>query len=258
MLEIKNISYQVKNKVLLSEITAKFELGSISGIIGSNGAGKSTLLKIISGENKANGGEIYLADKQITSDYKEFPAHMRAVVSQSEIVMADISVVEYVLLGCLVFSISGQYSIEDYKKVERALDFIGSSNLSNRSLSSLSGGERQRIQLARALVQLEDENYQYSGYLFLDEFSANMDIYFQKKMLELLKRLVKNQTLAVIIIAHDLGQIMNYFDYCLLLKNGSIVSFGTPADVLTDENIKDAYNINLNKIEVNGKYYFAY
>lgn len=258
MLEIKNIHYLVKNKVLLSDISARFELGKITGIIGSNGAGKSTLLKIISGENKASNGKVYLLGNEITNNYADFPAHMRAVVAQSEMVIADITVIEYVLLGCLVFSVSGQYTIKDYKKVERALEFTGSSNLSNMNLSSLSGGEKQRVQLARALVQLEDKDCQYSGYLFLDEFSASMDVYFQKKMLELLRVLVENQKLAIIIIAHDLGQIMNYFDCCLLLKNGSIVSFGTPIEVLTNENIKNAYNIDVNKIEVDGKYYFTY
>lgn len=258
MLEIKNITYQIKNKTLLSDISAKFELGKISGIIGSNGAGKSTLLKIISGENKVSNGEIYLHGKQVTNNYTEFPAQMRAVVSQSEMVMADITVVEYVLLGCLAFNASGQYSIDDYKKVERALFFTESSHLSNMSLFSLSGGEKQRIQLSRALVQLEDDEYQYSGYLFLDEFSASMDVYFQKKMLELLRSLANSQKLAIIIIAHDLAQIVNYFDYCLLLKNGNMVSIGTPHEVLTNENIKYSYNIDVNKVEADGKYYFTY
>jgi len=257
MLKIKDISYRVKDKILLDSISASFEPGKISGIIGSNGAGKSTLLKIISGEIQSTTGKIYLDNNQLRDYYSTFPATMRAVVSQHEALNTDITVTEYILLGRLIHTM-GRYQVSDYQSVERALQFTGCLEFAHKDLLSLSGGERQRIQLARALVQIEKDPYVYRGYLFLDEFSANMDIYYQQQMLKLLKKLCNTNQLAIIIIAHDLNQIINYFDYCILLKEGKLIMFGTPSQVLTTDNIELAYKIKSSQIRINDRYYFIH
>lgn len=258
MLEIINLGYRLKGEILLEGISAKFESGLISGIIGSNGAGKSTLLKIISGENKSTDGFVRLNGKLVDNYHYSFPASMRAVVNQHELISSDISVIEYVLLGRLVHN-TGRYTVSDYQSVGHALEITSTTGLAGKSLLALSGGERQRVQLARALSQLDYEgNGSYSGYLFLDEFSANMDIYYQQQMLRLLKKLCMSRRFAIIIIGHDLNQVINYFDYCILLKQGKLQASGSPKQVLSRGNIQRAYGVSVNEISHEGKKYFVF
>ena len=114
-----------------------------------------------------------------------------------------------------------------------------------RNILSLSGGERQRAQLARALTQLDDTNG-YSGYLLLDEFDANMDIYQQHLTYTLLKNLCQKYQLGIIIIGHNLNIAAAFFDFCILVKHGRLLVAGKTSDILTKDNIRLAFNFSKN------------
>ena len=114
----------------------------------------------------------------------------------------------------------------------------------------LSGGERQRVQLARALAQLYSKSGVYQGYLFLDEYSAHMDIYYQQETLIKLQQIVRQKALAVIVIGHDLNLALKYYDDCLLLKQGKMLGFGDTGQILTQQSVYDAFAVSCQKIKL--------
>jgi iron complex transport system ATP-binding protein len=256
MLEICNISYSVKQQVLLSNISFKLQRGLISGILGPNGAGKSTLLKIIIGEQRADCGQLLFDNKLFSSYPRHTLAQKIAMVSQNEIINSELTVIEYILLGRLAYSYSG-YIEDDYTKVLNTMQKLEIENFRTRKYCNLSGGERSRVQLARALVQLDNKDG-YDGYLLLDEFDANMDIYHQQMSIKLLTHLVEKYKLGILIIAHDLNFALNFFDNCILIKNGQIQSAGTPLEVLTPENISSVFNINSRIIQSGNHFLLDY
>ncbi|WP_150466372.1 ATP-binding cassette domain-containing protein [Francisella sp. SYW-9] len=249
MLSINNITLNIGKKRLLDDVSFKVAKGSITGILGANGAGKSTLLKLICGDFHNYTGEILL-DNQLL---KNIPANQLskqiALVRQHESVSTDIKVIDYVLLGTLAYTY-GRLKEDSYLRAMKALRIFEAEVFCQKSYQQLSGGERQRVQLARALVQLNSDDKEYSGYLFLDEYSAHMDIYYQRQTLEILKNLISQNSLAILVIGHDLNIALEYYENSLLLKNGKIIAFDKTKNVLTRHNIQKSFNVDVKLISL--------
>jgi iron complex transport system ATP-binding protein len=98
--------------------------------------------------------------------------------------------------------------------------------LRNRYFNELSGGERQKVILAMALAQ-------EPKLLLLDEPTAHLDISHQVEIMEVVKRLNRQQGITVIAAMHDLNLAALFFDRLVLLKEGAIFADGTPHEVLT-------------------------
>lgn len=127
---------------------------------------------------------------------------------------------------------------EDYDIVYEAIDKVNIRHLSNRSFNSLSGGEQQRVILARALAQK-------TKCLILDEPTNHLDIKYQLQLMEI----VKDLGIEVIAAIHDLNIAAMYCDKIYVLKNGEIVAYGTPKDILTKELIKEVYDVDAKVIK---------
>lgn len=97
----------------------------------------------------------------------------------------------------------------------------------------MSGGEQQRVILARALAQK-------TNCLILDEPTNHLDIKYQLQLMDIVKEL----NLTVISAVHDLNIATMYCDKIFVVKDGNIVAFGSPADVLTKEFIKEIYEVD--------------
>lgn len=107
------------------------------------------------------------------------------------------------------------------------------SAFSQRTFSTLSGGEQQRVILARALAQ-------NTPCLILDEPTNHLDIKYQLELMDIVKGLDRT----VIAAIHDLNIAAMYCDKLFVLKQGSIVAAGTPADVLTQTLIRLVYEVD--------------
>jgi ABC-type Mn2+/Zn2+ transport system ATPase subunit len=105
--------------------------------------------------------------------------------------------------------------------------------LSDRPIGELSGGQYQKAMIARALVNNPE-------LLVLDEPTAAVDISAQRAILELLEKLNREQGMTALMVSHDINEIVHFCDRILLL-NGKVCAFGTPAEVLTKENLNSVY-----------------
>ena len=120
----------------------------------------------------------------------------------------------------------------DYEIVEEALKTVGMWEFRQRSFSTLSGGEQQRVILARALAQ-------QTPCLILDEPTNHLDITHQLQLMKLVKQL----DATIISAIHDLNIAAAFCDKLYALKDGEIVGYGTPEEVLTREFIQEVYEV---------------
>jgi iron complex transport system ATP-binding protein len=196
--------------------------GQWVGLIGPNGSGKSTLLKAAVG--------IVPHDGVVDLGGRERKAGIDiAWMPQRPFLPDEMNVANYVLLGRTPhLGYLGAETRQDLESVERAIDRLELTALSDRALSTLSGGEAQRAVLARALAQ-------ESPVLLLDEPTSSLDVGHALEVLEIIDELRNQENLIVITAIHDLTLAGRFADRLILLGAGRVVADGPPGEVLTVE-----------------------
>lgn len=217
------------------DVNADLPAGSVSGIIGPNGSGKTTTLRTISRSLALKGGAISLHGTPLSDFDQRSLAQTIAVVSQ-EVSAESISVRDYVLLGRMPHMKPMQFfeSAHDRTVAERYMKLTGVDCHADKYLSAMSGGERQLAAIARALTQ-------EPSILLLDEPTSHLDITHQVKLLDLIRRLKRELSISIVMTIHDLNLASEYCDHLVLMKEGRVFASGTPAAVLTYQNIEDVY-----------------
>lgn len=239
-MELKDItfSYDHKNNHLIN-ISGEIDLGKITTIIGPNGSGKSTLLGVLSKHYTPYKGSVQLDGKRLV-DFKpkEF-AKKVAVVHQKNSAPADMTVEKLISYGRLPYrSFFSQDKKADAKAIEWALNKTNLFAKRNHHLHTLSGGEQQRVWIALTLAQ-------HTPFLFLDEPTTYLDIYYQYELLELIKELNTELGITIVMVLHDINQAIRYSDIIIAMKDGQIVRKGAPKQVITNELMKKVYGINV-------------
>jgi len=127
---------------------------------------------------------------------------------------------------------------KDYRIVHEAMARTDSLSFAHRRFHELSAGERQRVLIARALAQ-------EPKILLLDESTVFLDLKHQAQFLSLLRDLNRERKLTVVFVTHDINLAAQNADRILLLYNGKKYAIGTPADVLTAQNIREVYDVHV-------------
>ena len=219
---IKGMSVEIKDKEFV-------------GILGPNGSGKSTLLKCIYRVLHPKSGEVQLNGKAIQAYSVKESAREMAVVAQHNYYNFDFSVQDVVLMGRSPHKKAMERdNANDFGIVLESLEKVGMKEFRDRSFSTLSGGEQQRVILARALAQK-------TNCLVLDEPTNHLDIKYQLQLMDI----VRSLNLTVVSAIHDLNIAAMYCDKIFVVKDGKIVAFGTPEEVLTKEFIKEVYEVDV-------------
>lgn len=233
-ISVQDLDFSFGDKKILENICLNIKKKEFVGLIGPNGSGKSTLLKCIYRTLKPDEGTVSLEDRLIQTFTLRETAKMMAVVAQHNETRFDFTVLEMVLLGRSPHKKFMERDNErDYLLAEEALSKVGMSEFKSRSLNSLSGGEKQRIILARALVQETD-------CLILDEPTNHLDIRYQLQFMSIAREL----GITVVSAIHDLNIASLYCDKIYALKDGALLAWGTPQEVLTEENIAALYGVH--------------
>lgn len=238
-LKIKDISFKYGMDDVLRTISLNIEAGQLVSILGPNGSGKTTLLKNMCNILEPHEGEIDVLQQSIGKySYKELAKRV-AVVHQSAEHDFEFSVEEVVLMGRYPYLKRFQNeSTMDYKIAEEAMKKTSTDHLRHKSIKAISGGERQRVMIARALTQETD-------ILMLDEPISHLDIKYQIEILKLCKSLNQEKKLTIVTTLHDINLASRFSDYIVLMKEGEIIEYGKPEEVITTENILKVYELDV-------------
>lgn len=239
MLEVQNISVRYDEQEVLRDVSCDLNAGETMVLLGENGAGKTTLMRAINGTIPIVNGEIMIDGKPIATMSRREIAKSIAVVAQENETRFPVTVLEFVLSGRFVHGGAfGWESKTDVSNARNALKDCDLAAFEMRLMNHLSGGERQRVVLARALAT-------GAKILLLDEPTANLDLAHQAMMFKLVRERCDRDGFAAMVITHDLNLASEFADEIILLKAGRIFAKGEPREVLTEENIRSVYEVNV-------------
>lgn len=241
-LVVQNVQIVRGERTLLNDISMTLERGEVVGLLGPNGAGKTTLLRAISGEDLPDHGTIKY-DGVCTRDLNaQELATYRSLVPQSQGAAFNYTTREVLELG-----VSPQEARNANAYISAIADELGLSELLGRTAANLSGGEFQRVRIARALLQLQTMR---APYLLLDEPTSAQDPGRAALLAEIFKQRAIQYNIGVVVIVHDLNLAARLCDRLLLLKDGHMITRGTPHQVLTQDIIFNAFGPGLQVIQL--------
>lgn len=237
VLTLTGVSFAYGPRPVVTDASLKVAAGRIVGLLGPNGSGKSTLLRLAAGLLRPRAGAVRLAGRDVGSLRRAEVARRVALLPQDGALPDAFTGRELVLLGRTPHL--GRFAAEgptDRAIVERALALADAAPFADRRLGELSGGERQRLLLARVLAQEPD-------LLLLDEPTAHLDLAHQLATLDLVRRLAREEGLAVLAVFHDLNLAAEYCDELVLLVDGRIAATGPPAATVTADVLQTVFGV---------------
>ena len=236
-IDVKNLTIQLNDKIILDGVTVTIPKGRVTSIIGPNGVGKSTLLKAMGKINSTYQGDILLDNVDIRSIKRKAFAQRLAILPQGMQAPADVTVRQLVDYGRFPYrSWFSSHKKEDEEIVDWAMEETQVIDLAHRQLVSLSGGERQRAWIAMALAQKPE-------ILLLDEPTTYLDIAHQLEVMEIVTRLNMDLGLTVIMVLHDLNQAVKYSDYLVVIKNKIVFIAGEPKQIMNETLLKEVFGV---------------
>lgn len=231
---IENLHFGYNRKrEILHGINLTLPGGKFIAVLGPNGCGKTTTVKQINQILKARQGSVYVDGRKVSEMEPSELAKIVAYVPQMTSGVMNGSVMDTVMLGRRPY-IQWKPSDEDLEIVAKALLRLNLSHLSQRLYNQLSGGQKQTVLIARALAQTPDI------YLF-DEPVSFLDVKNQLEIMSIGRELVDRDGKTVIMVLHDLNLALRFADHIVIMKEGNVFAQGTPAEVITEENILAVY-----------------
>ena len=228
-LEARDLTVSYESTRVLDSISFRLNRGERLAVLGPNGAGKSTLFKVIAGVMKPDRGEVRVYGAEPRGHICIAYLPQRSQVDWN----FPVTVSDVVLMGR-----TGRLGLlrwpthRDRYLVHKALESVGLQNLAHRQISQLSGGQQQRMFIARAIAQEAE-------LMLLDEPFTGLDMPSQEDLFAALD-LLKNRNVTVLLALHDLKLASEHFDRLMLL-NHRLIALGTPAEVITEATLKQAY-----------------
>jgi len=234
IIRMDGISKSFNGKSALENAVLELMEGEILGLVGDNGAGKSTLLKILSGFLRLDAGEIFFMGRKVRI---ESPKQSRSLaiemLYQDLSLCGSLTVWENIFLGRYVTLSPKQRFIpilnkrrmsREAKEILRKMG-IDLANI-NEPVRNLSGGEQQAVAISRCLL------FQ-PRVILLDEPTASMAIWEQKKVLEMIRNL-KREGRSIVMVTHNLQELFEVADRALVLKEGRSIWCGSLEDMKPD------------------------
>jgi ABC-type sugar transport system ATPase subunit len=240
-LRAKGISKHYAGVAALQEVSITLEPGMIHALVGENGAGKSTLAKILAGFESADVGEVLLDGERVNPKNPSQAAKLGiAIVHQELSVIESISVAENVLVG----EEPSRWGFVDRRsltaKARAYLQRVGLDIDPRRPAGGFSIAERQLIEIARILAQ-------DARVLFFDEPTSSLPQDDSLHLLALLREL-RDSGAAVVLISHDLPEVLEYADTITVLRDGRHVITAPAAEFTEESLIKHMIGRNIDAV----------
>jgi len=253
LIEYRNVTVSRNEQVALDRLNFSVGLGEHVAILGPNGSGKSTLIKTITREcypRLIPDSYLRILGRQDWNIFELRP--LLGIVSNDLLARCerDFSCLEIVLSG--FFSSVGiwphhEVGTEMTQRAERVLEELEVAHLGGRRMSQLSSGEARRILIGRALVH--DPRA-----LLLDEPTSSLDLHATYELRTILRKIAAAGT-GVIMVTHDLYDIIPEIKRVILLKEGRVFRDGPKDEVLTSEVLSELFGTRFEVVRKNGCYH---
>ena len=230
MIKIENISKSFEGKLILEDISGKFETGKTNLIIGASGTGKSVLLKCIVGLVQPDSGSIFFDDREFTGADRDLKTEIRREIGmlfQSSALFDSKNVEENVMFPLNI--LTDMPKDEKLDRVNFVLDRVGLANSNRLMPSELSGGMKKRVGIARAIVN-------NSRYLFCDEPNSGLDPQTAILIDSLIHEITVEYNITTIVVTHDMNSVMEIGENIIFLYDGQLWWKGSKEDILRTDN----------------------
>ena len=212
-------------RVVASGITAAIRQGELTCLLGANGVGKSTLLRTLSAFQPKLDGSISINGREISDFTDKELSKMIGVVLTEKPDIRNMTSRELVALGRSPYTgFWGNLRDDDWQVVDDAISIVGIQTLSDRTIHTLSDGERQKVMIAKALAQ-------QTPVIYLDEPTAFLDFPSKVEMMQLLRRLAREEQKTIFLSTHDFELALQVSDTLWMMEKGGQLSIGTPQEL---------------------------
>jgi iron complex transport system ATP-binding protein len=236
-LEAKKLTLSYGDHIIINELDIKIPKGKITVFIGSNGCGKSTLLRSLARLLKPKEGTILLDGQNIAKWSTKEVAKRLAILPQTSTAPEGLTVLQLVKQGRYPYqNWLQQWSSEDEKMVNWALESTQTKALAEKPVDSLSGGQRQRAWIAMILAQ-------GTNTLLLDEPTTYLDMTHQIEVLDILCHLNEKEQRTIVMVLHDLNLACRYAHHIVAIQNQTVYAQGAPEHVVTEEMVRAVFQL---------------
>ncbi|HEY0868067.1 MAG TPA: ATP-binding cassette domain-containing protein [Fimbriimonas sp.] len=246
LFEIRDVSVVRDGRTILDRLDLRIEQGQHTAILGPNGSGKSTLIRLLIHEIYPHAGvgsvRIWGEDRWVIRDLR--PLLGLVSTTPGDRILGDPTVLDMAVSGLLgTFGVVWGYEVTE-SMVERArgaLRFAGMDHLRDRRFDTLSAGESRRTLIARALVS------EPRG-LVLDEPTTSLDLKSAKAFRETMGKVARTGT-TLVLVTHQLEEIIPEIENIVLLKEGKILAHGPRKEVLTLGNLGALFDMGASDVQ---------
>ncbi len=229
------LSGRYRKKCVLKDLSFMVETGAVVGFLGPNGAGKSTSLKVMLNLIRKDSGECYIAGFNTRYDYDLALKDTGALV-ELPVFYEFMTGLENLFITSKIYKHITPFDIDE------SLKKVGLYEHRHKKVSQYSTGMRQKLYVAKILLT-------NCSIIILDEPTSGMDPKGQAEMRELIKSLAAEKKATVLISSHLLYEIEQICDYVVIIKEGSVVTYGRVSGLLSTED--EIYEIEPAAVQVN-------
>jgi lipopolysaccharide export system ATP-binding protein len=225
------LNKRYKKRTVVRDVSLEVASGEVVGLLGPNGAGKTTCFYMIVGLVAADGGRIFVDERDIT----RLPIHRRArlglsYLPQEASVFRRLTVQENVRA---VLELMGLPEDDIATRLDELLEELHIAHLRDATALSLSGGERRRVEIARALATRP-------AFILLDEPFAGVDPIAVLDIQRII-RFLKERGIGVLITDHNVRETLGICDQAYIINEGSVLASGKPEEIVYNENVRRVY-----------------
>ena len=235
ILQIENLHKQYDKFEALKGVDLNIKKGEIYGLLGPNGAGKSTLIKTISGLEKKTQGTIIFEEKE--KNINKYKQHI-GLLPQDLAIYLDFTARENINFFCSLYGYKGR---ELKERVDKALEFVGLTEVRNKKAKEFSGGMKRRLNMGCAIAHSP-------SLIIMDEPTVGIDPQSRNHILESVKRL-NEEGATIIYTSHYMEEVEELCNNISIMDNGKIIASGSKEYLKSNLVNYNVYTINLkNKI----------
>lgn len=212
----------------LEDVSFQLEPGEFAAVIGHTGSGKSTLMQQLNGLLRPDSGKITVGEVCITdpsTKMTEVRRKVGLVFQYPEYQLFEETVAKDVAFGPKQVGITGE-ELDRVVADSIRLTGLDYEEVKERSPFELSGGQKRRVAIAGVLAMKPE-------ILILDEPTAGLDPSAHRDVLELIRRIHRQERMTILLVSHNMGDIAKLADRVLVMNRGRLVMNGTPAEVFS-------------------------